>query len=88
MTSRAWSAGFQITPTWLDRGNDRIGIGYSSQRETDGRERVAEASYTLAAAEWLFVITNVQWLPSGPNLMKGGANRNVVVPGLRALVVF
>ena len=32
--------------------------------------------------------TNVQWLVTGPNRVSGGRNRNIVVPGLRALFLF
>jgi hypothetical protein len=31
---------------------------------------------------------NAQWVIVGPNQLRGGANRDVVVPGLRAVVVF
>ena len=88
LTSHAWSAGFQLTPAWLGRGKDAYGIGYSDQREPGGRERMVETYYRLALADWLFLIANVQWIVSGPNQVSGGVNRNVVVPGLRALVLF
>ncbi len=88
LTARAWSGGVQLTPTWLGREKDRVGIGHSVQWETAGREEAVEVYYTLALADWLLLIGNVQWLPSGPNQVGGGTNRNVVVPGLRALVLF
>jgi carbohydrate-selective porin (OprB family) len=88
LTSHAWSVGFQLTPTWFDRGNDALGVGYSDQREPDGRERVVEAYYRFAMAEWLSLNANVQWVVSGPNTVTGGINRNVVVPGLRAVLSF
>jgi len=88
LTSHAWSTGVQITPTWLGRPHDRFGAGYSAQREPAGRERVVETYYNLALADWLFLIADVQWLISGPNQVTGGTNRNVVVPGLRALLLF
>jgi hypothetical protein len=34
------------------------------------------------------VIGNVEWLIHGPNQVSGGANNNVVIPGIRAVVVF
>jgi hypothetical protein len=88
LTSYAWSAGVQVTPTWPGRGNDAIGIGFSEQREPAGRERVAEAYYRLELAEQFSVIANVQWVLSGPNTVTGATNRNVVVPGVRAVVSF
>lgn len=86
-TSWAWSAGLQFTAPWLG-GNDTVGVGYSQQREADGRERVAEAYYRFVLTDWLSVIANVQWVLSGPNQVTGGEHRNLVVPGLRALVQF
>jgi hypothetical protein len=77
-----------VTPTWPGRGNDAIGIGFSEQREPAGRERVAEAYYRLELAEQFSVIANVQWVLSGPNTVTGATNRNVVVPGVRAVVSF
>ena len=88
LTSRAGSGGVQVTPTWLDRGKDRAGIGYSYQREPDGRETLVETYYTLALLERLSVTANVQWLVSGPNRVTERANRHAVVPGLRALLLF
>lgn len=88
LTSHAWSAGLQLTPAWLGRGKDAYGIGYSEQHGPAGRERMVETYYRLALADWLFLIANVQWVVSGPNQVSGGVNRNVVVPGLRALVSF
>jgi hypothetical protein len=87
-TSHAWSVGFQLTPTWFDRGNDALGVGYSEQRQPDGRERLVEAYYRLTMAEWLSLIANVQWVVSGPNTVTGETNRNVVIPGLRAVLSF
>jgi hypothetical protein len=88
LTSHAWSTGVQITPARLGRPRDRFGAGYSAQREGAGRERMVETYYNLALADWLFLIGNLQWVVSGPNQVTGGMNRNVVVPGLRALVLF
>lgn len=88
LTSHAWSVGAQLAPTWLGRPRDRIGIGFSEQREPAGRERVVEGYYNLSLADWLYVIADLQWVISGPNTVTGGRNRNVVVPGVRALLLF
>ncbi len=88
LTSRAWSGGVQVAPTWLARQRDRFGVGYSVQREVVGREELVECYYTLTLADWLSLTTNVQWLMSGPNQVRAGANRNIVIPGLRALFLF
>jgi hypothetical protein len=87
-TMRAWSGGVQVTPRWIGRDTDRLGLGYSVQREAAGREELVETYYTAALADWLLLATNVQWLVTGPNGIRGGRNRNVVVPGLRALFLF
>lgn len=84
----AWSTGVQLTPTWIGRPKDTLGLGYSDQRLPQGRERFAEVYYRFTAARWLHVIPNVQWILSGPNTVTGGTNRNVVVPGLRALLTW
>jgi hypothetical protein len=34
------------------------------------------------------VFANVEWVISGPNTVAGGTNRNVIVPGLRAVAAF
>ena len=78
----------QLAPTRLGRAADRLGIGYSFQHEPAGRERLMEVYYKAALADWLFVIGNVQWLLSGPNQVTGGTNRNVVIPGVRVLLLF
>lgn len=88
LTAHAWSIGLQFTPRSLGRASDALGIGYSEQRDADGRERAAEVYYRLAAAGWFSIIANVQWIISGPNTITGGSNRNVVVPGLRTLLSF
>lgn len=87
LTSYAWSVGLQFTPPWLG-GKDALGIGYSEQREPGGRERAVEGYYRFAIADWVSVIANVQWIPSGPNTVTGGVNRDLVVPGLRASLQF
>ena len=78
---------FQLTPT-CSIAERCAGAGYSDQRGPDGRERVVEAYYRFAMAEWLSFNANVQWVVSGPNTVTGGTNRNVVIPGLRALLSF
>jgi hypothetical protein len=88
LTSWAWSVGVQLTPTWLGRRADALGVAYSDQRVSEGRERLAEAYYRFTVADWLYVIPNVQWILSGPNQVTGGVNRHVVVPGVRALLQF
>jgi hypothetical protein len=87
-TEGSWSGGVQVTPRWIGRPRDRLGLGYSAQREAAGREELVETYYTAALADWLLLATNVQWLVTGPNAVRGGRNRNVVVPGLRALFLF
>jgi Carbohydrate-selective porin, OprB family len=88
LTSHAWSAGVQHTPSWLGRAKDLAGVGYSFLRQPEGREQVAEAYYNLSLADCCAIIANVQWILSGPNLVSGRRNRDVVVPGLRALISF
>jgi carbohydrate-selective porin OprB len=88
LTSYAWSGGVQVTPGWFGREADTIGIGYSEQREPVGRERVLETYYRLALNAHLSFIANLQWLPTGVNIITGATTRNVVVPGLRALITF
>jgi hypothetical protein len=88
LTSYAWSAGVQVTPTWFGRDDDTIALGYSEQREPAGRERVVETYYRLAVTEQLSFIANVQWIPTGVNTLTGVTTSNVVVPGLRALFTF
>jgi hypothetical protein len=88
LTAHAWSAGVQHTPTWLGRPRDLTGIGYSFQHESPGREHAAEAYYNVALATWCTVIANVQWIFSGPNQVTGGRNRDVIVPGVRMLLLY
>jgi hypothetical protein len=87
-TAHAWSAGVQVTPTWLGRKDDRVAIAYSFLNDTTGRERFVEAYYSLGLAAWFSLIANVQWVVSGPNTVSGGTTRDAVVPGLRVLVSF
>jgi carbohydrate-selective porin OprB len=88
LTSHAWSVGVQLTPAWMGRPDDAVGVGYGEQREPEGRERVVEVYYRLQLAEWFAFIPNVQWLPTGVNTLRGTTTRNVVVPGLRAVLTF
>jgi len=88
LTSHAWSFGLSITPSRLGRTADRLGIGYTFQRETAGREELVEVYYQAVLAGWFSLIANVQWLVTGPNQVTGERNRNVVIPGLRTLLLF
>jgi len=88
LTSHAWSAGVQHTPSWLGRAKDLAGVGYSFLRQPEGREQMAEAYYNVSLADCCSIIGNVQWILSGPNLVSGRRNRDVVVPGLRAVILF
>jgi carbohydrate-selective porin OprB len=53
-----------------------------------GDEQVMEAYYNLFLTDHLSVSGNVEWLIHGPNQVTGGVNNNVVIPGIRAVVVF
>ena len=81
LTSHAMSFGVQHSPGWAGRPKDLVGIGYSFQRETGGREHVAETYYNVSVAQCCSVIANVEWIRSG-------RSRDVVIPGLRALFLF
>ena len=87
-TFYAASTGLQWTGPLWDRPRDRLGVGYSYQREVAGREQVAEAYYNMFLTDHLAVIGNVEWLIVGPNLVSGKTNHDVVIPGLRATVGF
>jgi carbohydrate-selective porin OprB len=65
-----------------------VGVGYSFQHEVPGEEHVAEAYYNLFLTDYLSVIGNLQWLFSGPNQVSGRTNRDVIIPGVRAVVGF
>ncbi|PYP94218.1 MAG: hypothetical protein DMD38_16205, partial [Gemmatimonadetes bacterium] len=88
LTSHAWSAGVQHAPSWLDRAKDLIGVGFSIQREVGGHEYMGEIYYNLSLAGCCSVIANIEWILSGPNQLTGRRNRDVIVPGLRAVTVF
>ena len=87
-TFYAASAGLRWTGPLWNRPRDRLGAGYSFQREVPGDEQVAEVYYNLFLTDHLWVIGNVEWLIHGPNQVTGRTNTNVVIPGLRATVVF
>jgi hypothetical protein len=87
-TSYAVSAGIQWTAPLVDRPRDRLGAGYSFQREEAGDEHLIEVYYNVFLTDYLSVIGNVEWLISGPNQETGETNRHVVIPGVRAVVGF
>ena len=57
-------------------------------RDVPGDEQVMEAYYNLFLTDHFSVIGNVEWLIHGPNQVTGGVNNNVVIPGVRVVVVF
>jgi len=87
-TFYAASAGLRWTVPLWDRPRDRLGVGYSFQRDVPGDEQVTEVYYNLFLTDHLSVIGNVEWLIHGPNQVTGRTNNNVVIPGIRAAVVF
>jgi hypothetical protein len=87
-TFYAASAGLRWTGPLWNRPRDRLGVGYSFQREVPGEEQVTEVYYNLFLTDHLSVIGNVEWLIHGPNQVTGRTNTNVVIPGIRATVVF
>ena len=74
-------------PLW-NRPRDRMGVGYSYQRDVPGNEQIAEIYYNVFLTDNFSVIGNVEWLIHGPNQVTGGTNNNVVIPGVRVLAVF
>jgi hypothetical protein len=84
----AASGGLRWTGPLWNRPRDRVGIGYSFQRDVPGDEQVLEAYYNLFLTDHFSVIGNVEWLIHGPNQVTGGTNNSVVIPGIRAVVVF
>jgi hypothetical protein len=84
----AASGGLRWTGPLWNRPRDRVGVGYSFQRDVPGDEQVMEVYYNLFLTDFLSVIGNVEWLIHGPNQVTGGTNNNVVIPGIRAVVVF
>jgi hypothetical protein len=87
-TFYAASTGLQWTGPLWDRPKDRLGVGYSFQREVQGEEQLAEAYYNMFLTDRFSVIGNVEWLFTGPNQVTGKTNRDVVIPGVRAVVGF
>jgi hypothetical protein len=87
-TSYAVSTGVWMHSPLVQRPKDRLGVGYSFQRETAGHEHLGEAYYNLFLTDHLAVIGNVEWIFSGPNQVTGETNRNVIIPGVRAVVGF
>ena len=84
----AASGGFRwLGPLW-SRPRDRVGVGYNFMRDVPGDEQVMEAYYNMFLTEHLSVTGNVQWVIHGPNQVTGGVNNNVVIPGIRVVVVF
>ena len=88
LTSTACAGGMQFTPGWWQRAKDRLGVGYTYQREPAGSEKLMEAYWSFAVYKLLWVTADVQWLLSGPNQEQGGQNRHVLVPGVRAALLF
>ena len=84
----AASGGFRWTGPLWNRPRDRVGVGYSFQREMEGDEQITEVYYNLFLTDYLSVIGNVEWLIHGPNQVTGGTNNNAVIPVIRAVVVF
>jgi len=87
-TFYAASAGLRWTGPLWNRPRDRLGVGYSFQRDVPGDEQVTEVYYNLFLTDHLSVIGNVEWLIHGPNQVTGRMNNNAVIPGIRAVVVF
>jgi len=87
-TNFAASGGLRWTGPLWNRPRDRVGVGYSFQRDVPGDEQVMEIYYNLFLTDHFSVIGNVEWLIHGPNQVTGGTNNNVVIPGIRATVVF
>jgi Carbohydrate-selective porin, OprB family len=84
----AASGGLRWTGPLWNRPRDRVGVGYNFQRDVPGDEQVMEAYYNLFLTDHLSVSGNVEWLIHGPNQVTGGVNNNVVIPGIRVVVVF
>jgi hypothetical protein len=88
LTSHAVSVGVQHTPTWIGRSKDTIGFAYGFQRRVEGGEHIAETYYHANVRDCCALVANVEWIFKGPNGVSGGRNRDVIVPGLRALIQF
>ncbi len=44
--------------------------------------------YNVSLAKCCQMIANVEWIFSGPNQVTGLRNRDMIVPGLQALILF
>jgi hypothetical protein len=88
LTSRAFSAGVQHTPSWLGRDKDLAGVGYGFQRQPDGREHVVEAYYNVSLADCCTIIANIEWIQARPSATTSRRDRDSIVPGLRAVILF
>lgn len=88
LTSHAVSLGVQHSPTLIGRGKDAIGLAYGFQRTVEGGEHIAETYYHAFVRDCCALIANLEWIFRGPNGVSGGRNRDVIVPGLRALIQF
>jgi hypothetical protein len=55
---------------------------------TSGSEQLVEAYRGFAVYKLLWLTADLQWLISGPNQELGGTNRHVLVPGVRAALLF
>ena len=84
----AASGGLRWTGPLWNRPRDRVGVGYNFMRDVPGDEQVMEAYYNMFFTDHLSVSGNVEWVIHGPNLVTGGVNNNVVIPGIRVVVVF
>src|SRR5215831_2384987 len=84
----AASGGLRWTGPLWNRPRDRVGVGYNFMRDVPGDEQVMEAYYNMFLTDHLSVSGNVEWVIHGPNQVTGGVNNNVVIPGLRVVVVF
>jgi hypothetical protein len=88
LISSACAGGMQFTPGWWKRAKDRLGVGYTYQREPAGSEKLMEAYWSVALYKLLWLTADLQWLISGPNQELGGSNRHVLLPGVRAALLF
>jgi hypothetical protein len=88
VTSRSASVGLQHTPAWLGRERDLVGVGYLFLREPDGREHAVETYYNFSLAACCSIIANVEWIVSRPSAASGRRDRDSIIPGLRATILF
>ena len=83
-TSRADVVGSLLRPAYLREAHRAAREGKAGAADV----RAAEVYYNVSLAECCQIVANVQWVFSGPNQVTGGRNRDAVVPGLRALILF